>query len=95
MGYRSGYSLDWRVLILTRVGLLEASLSVVECGFIQHAGEGGEAWQGKKDTGVSLQGLYGRNPGDCVVRSFPLMDVDSNGNSCRHLAAVSKTSPNT
>ena len=23
----------------------------VECGFIQHVGEGGEQWQGKKDTG--------------------------------------------
>jgi uncharacterized ParB-like nuclease family protein len=23
----------------------------VECGFIQHVGEGGEEWRGKKDTG--------------------------------------------
>ncbi len=95
MGYRSDYSLDWWVLILTRVGLLEASLSVVECGFIQHAGEGGEAWQGKKDTGYLYKAFMDAIRGDCVARSFPLMDVDPNGNSCRHLAAVSKTSSNT
>ncbi len=32
-------------------GFLEASSSVVECGFIQHAGEGGGVGKGKKDTG--------------------------------------------
>src|SRR5260221_2842368 len=31
---------------LTRVGFLETSSPVVECGFIQHAGEGGEERRG-------------------------------------------------
>jgi hypothetical protein len=35
----------------TWVGLLEAPSSLVECGFIQHAGEGGGVGKGKKDTG--------------------------------------------
>ena len=46
----------------TRVGFLETSSPVVECGFIQHAGEGGGVGKGKKDTGYHscLQGLDGR-----------------------------------
>jgi hypothetical protein len=42
---------------LTRVGLVDTSSSVVECGFIQHAGEGGEEWLGKKDTGYLYKAL--------------------------------------
>ena len=29
----------------------------VECGFIQHVGEGGEEWLGKKDTGYLYKAL--------------------------------------
>ena len=76
MGYRSDYSLDWRVLILTRVRLVEASLSVVECGFIQHAGEGGEVWQGKKDTGYLYKDFMDAIRGIVWPAHSPIMDVD-------------------
>src|SRR6266481_7267515 len=42
---------------LTRVGFLETSSPVVECGFIQHAGEGGGVGKGKKDTGSLYKAL--------------------------------------
>ena len=56
---------------LTQVGFLEASSSVVECGFIQHAGEGDGVGKGKKDTGYLYKAFMVARPAYLLKQAYP------------------------
>src|SRR6266478_5157597 len=67
---------------LTRVGFLETSSPVVECGFIQHAGEGGGVGKGKKDTGYLYKALM-------VARVlFPVLTCGATRSCPQHRATI-------